>query len=323
MTIWNTKRRLNRDLETSVNCLSDSTRNGIRQKLVVAPTKNGLKCSIMALPDEELYVGDIVYAFGGHWIVMETIITNPMEIVGIAWLCNHEFSFQNGTSTIINRWGILDSGSYSNPKEGNSQMQYINAPFKIYLPFDSDTERLYEDKRIAADTKYDSDGNVILETYTITGVQKTSKNYSNGSHLLMLACESGLYSLEKDNVALMICDYIAPITAEQPSTNGLLCTLSGRAVIGLNTRRTYEVTFYASDGTTVVDGITPSWTMTTSPSAGSDITMTQGTSPNEDFISIFVEDKDALIGTVITITATDADGAYITSELEVEVVALG
>lgn len=322
MDVWNAKRRLKSDLEKSVNCVLDATRNEVPQKFVVIPTKNSVKCSIVAFPDEELYVGDIVYAFGEHWIVMETNKANPLQITGIVWLCNQEFSFQNGTSTIISRWGVLDSGSYSNPKEGDSQLQYINSPFKIFMPYDSDTARLYEDKRLAVDTKYDSVGNVILETYVITGVHKASKNFGNNSHLLMLACESGLYSEEKDDVLNLICDYIAPEVEETTSGFLLNCEITGREQIGLNTTRNYGVIYYASNGE-VVTGITPVWSMTTNPTAGGDITMTQNSAPNEDLVSIFVSDEDALIGTVITLSATDANGDYITAEFEAEVVALG
>ena len=92
--------------------------------------------------------------------------------------------------------------------------------YKIYLPIDSDTERLYVDKRLATNVRYDANGKQILEVYKITRVDPTSQAYGKGAHLMLLHCRSDDYVAEHDSVAQRICDYIPPDTAGPSEPEG-------------------------------------------------------------------------------------------------------
>ncbi|MBQ0099488.1 MAG: hypothetical protein KBS91_02945, partial [Firmicutes bacterium] len=133
-------------------------RNGHYQNFVVSKTQVNYKYQISAFPDEELHIGDVIDYNDEKWIVTETRIGSPLQTVGIMWLCNIELAFQNGTKDIIKRPAVLDAGVYSTTKNGNDEIQYVDKQFKLYLPYDEDTKKLFVDKRIAVDKRYDQHG---------------------------------------------------------------------------------------------------------------------------------------------------------------------
>lgn len=205
------QRSLREELMTSVHYDGEALRNGNPQGFVITASDSYYKYKIEALPGDELYVGDVIYSHGEHWVVVKTRVASPFQTIGLMWLCNCLFRWQNGTPRIIQQWGVLDSGVYSTTKDGNETVKTADKQYKIYLPYNEDTSKIFIDKRFATEKMYDSHLNEILSVYAITGYDAISSSYGHGGHLLVLNARSDDYVKEKDNVDLMVCDYIAPI----------------------------------------------------------------------------------------------------------------
>ena len=214
------KESLKRELITSVHFMA-CKRNGEDQSFVVTPSEAYHKYEIEALPDEELYVGDEIECMGEHWIVVKTRVASPFQTIGLMWLCNYHFRWQNFTSDIIERWGVLDSGVYSTTRDGNGDLVTPDKQFKIYFPKDPDTQKLYIDKRLAVEVIYDSRGNEVLNVYRITGFDSISTSYGQGGHLLVLNARSEDYVPSRDSIEEMICDYIEPQPAPTPQEGSI------------------------------------------------------------------------------------------------------
>lgn len=319
------KRRLMRDLPSSVNYVPVATRNGQRQSFVVTSSDVPHKADVEALPGETMNVGDVI-SFANRvtgeqetWIVVKLRVSNPIQRIGLAWLCNHKFRWQNGTPEIIERWGVLDSGVYSTTIAADYSLPSTDVQFKVFLPLDEDTEKIYVDKRLAIGRGYDANGRKILKTYKVTNNDAESSSYGDMGHLLCLNIRSASDYMETvDSYDEMICDYIAPDEEGGGEFAGLLsCSISGSDAIRIGTTRRYTVTFYAANGTTpVTEGIVPQ--ISVSPAIEGVNVVIDGASA-----AITVSRDDTLIGRALTITAADADGLYAPASIEAEVIGIG
>ncbi len=278
--------------------------------LVIDRTETAYKYKIIALPDEELYVGDLITIGDENLIVVEVRSLNPLQKVGTAWLCNINLSFQNGTHDIITRPAVLDSGVFSTTKNGNEELQYVDKQFKLYLPYDDDTKKIFVDKRIAVDTRFDKHGQEILEVYNITGINRVARSYGKGGHLLVCELRSGTYSSSVDNLKLMICDYIPDNDSGSYVTELLPCSISGRPTIMLGQTRTYTAIFYDVNGQEI-SGVAQKWDV-----VGNIEVSTQQV---DNTIKITVPDNEDYIGETIQVILTDTNGLYKPFTLEVEV----
>ena len=314
LTINENKAEIKENLVLSINYKPLATNNGKPQPVVLTKGKSGFKGTVFALPDDNLCVGDMIECDGNRWIVVEISSTNPIQKSGAVWLCNQLFRFQNFDSTIIERWGVFDSGSYS--KTEDKQVQTADNWYRIYLPYDDDTRKLYVDKRLATNKCYKSDGDEILSTYKITSFDPVSKNYGQNGHLLVLVTESSSYQTGEDNIEELICNYIAPSddSVDPPSPTLLPCSITtGRSTIRTGASCTYIVTFYKSDGVTIDNNIVAIWNL--SPSIKGVTSVQSGNS-----IKVSVSNVDALVGKAFTMSVVDTGGLYNTATMNVEVI---
>lgn len=302
--IRETKENLALGMASSIGS-AELKRNGEKQSFIISQTDVRHKYEITAYPDEELYVGDVIDYMDEKWIVIETRIGSPLQKTGLMWLCNINLSFQNGTHDIITRPAVLDSGVYSTTKNGNAELQYVDKQFKLYLPYDDDTKKIFVDKRIAVDTRYDKHGQEILEVYDVTGINRIANNFGTGSHLLVCELRSGVYSKEHDNIEFLICDYIV-FNSKNKKDVKVPCEIIGRKTIKIGTKKTYISKF--SDDEAVAH-----WTY--SAPSGVECSVVSND------ISISVEDNDDLIGQLIQLTLTDENNAYKSCSMEIEVTA--
>lgn len=233
--------RIRRELRHSINYKKEALRNGINQEIILIPHGQvQYKCEIIAFPNDELYVGDIIFVNDLYWIIVETNTTNPIQTSGVAWLCNHLFRFQNHSSEILEYWGVIDDGSYSLPLAGDTQVKFPNNRVEFYLPYNNDTQYIYIDQRIATGTMYDQVGNNILEVYKIEGKKQTLNTYGKGGHLLVLQAVSEQYNPKRDNITEEICDFIS--REEDTSTeNALFIEIQGRNKLRTGGTNTYSV----------------------------------------------------------------------------------
>lgn len=301
------------DVQDNPAYQEDCRRNDVPQQFMIYQTDTPNKYNIVAMPGEELYPGDIITAFDEHWIVYETRVGNVVQVSGVMWLCNHLFRWQNGTSDIVERWGVLDSGVYSTTKTAGYEVNTPDVQYKIYLPLDRDTKRLYVDKRIATNIRYDANEKEILEVYKLTRVDPTSQAYGKGAHLLMLHARSDDYIAEHDSLAERICSYIPPeetsalppVTPPDEPDVTLPCRISGRTTIRLGSARTYTVD--------MDDRAMPVWHMAP---ALEGLTLTaEGTT-----VKLTAGEKDTLVGASLLLTVHDEAGIFQDAELGVEVI---
>lgn len=307
------RNRLKKVLRKSINYKKYVLCNGKPTEIVFAPNSNiSYKSEIIAFPYNKISIGDVFLIDGNYWLVVGVNLTNPIQQIGEAWLCNHLFRFQNYSSKILEYWGVIDDGSYSSDIEGNNQIQYLNNKINIYLPYNDDTKYLYVDKRLATNSIYDKEGNNILEVYTITG--RNQPRNSNG-HLLILNAKSGQYSKEKDSLNEMICDYIPEkenINPIIPNEELLNCEIKGRSTIRTGGKNTYVAMFFDRKGN-IDNSVMPIWSVN-NDNIGVKINIMSGNA------EISVEDNDEIVGSIIELSCTDSDKKYITAKFEIEVI---
>ena len=202
---------------------------------------------------------------------------------------------------------------YSTTTGTDGQVTYLKRQFKIYLPGDADTDKIYIDKRLAVGTMYNQFGNEVLEAYVITGRTKFGKGgYGEGAHLLELNAKSSEEVSAKDNVELMVCDYIAPDDDEDDDTSEatLTCVISGRSTIRLGKSRTYSGIFYDEENA-LVEIDNPQWTM----EAPEGIKM----SASGATCVVSIPNDDDFIGAEIVLTLGDGGVNYKNAKMTVEV----
>lgn len=319
------------DYTTSIGYIHDALRNGEVQPIVAKTTKSPNRYDIIAMPGDPLSVGDILEFYGEHWIVVDIRSVDVVSLIGVAMQCNHLFRWQNWSPEIIERWGVLDSGVYSTTLSEAEKMTLTHKQYKIYLPFDEDTAKLYLDKRIITEVAYDKNGERIPVVYKITGRDSISESYGKGGHLLVLNAESSSdYNKLADNLDLMIAEYISPTEEPTPPTPPdpvdpdnppvpptqlLPCSISGRETLkaGLGARK-YTVTFYEEGGETEDSSVTAFWTVVLPAGYESCIHYTI----NDNTLSLSA-DEDA-VGEMVILQASDADGLYKTCKFAVKVV---
>lgn len=309
VSIREAKRDIAEGMLSSIGLITDATRNGHPQMFALAKEISLFKYNILAFPDDELNIGDVLEFHDEKWIVKDVKLSNPIQRVGIIYLVNLTLRFQNHNSKVIERPAVLDKGQYSTTIGEEKDIRYPNEKIKIYLPYDEDTKYIHMDKRIATGVCYDKYGNPNLETYRITKVNHTTVNFGKGSHLLELTVESDQYSPSKDNLEYLVCNYIAPTKYPTPSGKQR-CSIEGRKKLLLGSKRTYKASFYTERGTEDTDAV-PVW----------DFDETEGITANvsDGQLTLAATEDEGLIGKILTLTLKDADGNYAPCVMEIEV----
>lgn len=289
-------------------------RNGVEEEFLITRSDKTERFKITAFPGNDLCIGDYIEVFGEVFLVYQVRAQNTLNKTGIIWQCNHLFRWQNFDSTIIERWGILDSGVYSTTIRGEDDVKYKNKQFKLIFPLDEDTRKIYVDKRIAVDVMYDRKGREVLNVYQVTGYDATGESFGKGGHILYLNIRSDEYNDETDNVAERICDYIDP-NKDTPIGEGLPCEIVGSSTIRAGAKRKYSAKFYDIDGN-IDTSVIPSWGHSTLPDG---ITSSIG---EDNKITISVKDDVNLIGQEIVLTLTDEEAKYQTAQLTISIISL-
>lgn len=267
----------------------DCKRNGTAQRFLVDRTQTAYKYDFIAFPGESIETGDLIECDGHMFIICEPPrVLNEVILVAKGWLCNLHLRWQNGTKDIFERWCVLDSGVYSTTKTNDDQYSVPDKQFRLYIPYDSDTKKLFVDKRIATDVRYNALGKEILECYAITGYNHIARSY--GGHLMICELRSSLYNEEKDSLTEMICDYVC--AADDSESGDGSISISGRKTIRIGTSRSYSAVG--------VDSNEISWRV-------SDFTGVSHT-PSNDKITVKVNDDRSLVGKTIRISVLNKSG---------------
>ena len=145
---------------------------------------------------------------GYIWLCTKLSNTDDVTLKGLIKQCNLNLQFQLGTSEIHNTWCVFDSGVYSTTTHGTSTGNVGAQQFKVWLPYNEETRCLQRDKRLATEVLYYPDGSKHLRCYVVTANDSVDGAFGRGRYLELKMLES--LDSPKDNVELMICDYIAP-----------------------------------------------------------------------------------------------------------------
>ena len=124
--------------------------------------------------------------------------------------------------------------------------------------------------------------------------------------MLAFGLTDDLYNEEKDNIDLMICDYFATSSEEEPVTD---LFIEGRDTIRVGTGRTYKVN--------ALDGLLPEWKVQPALDGVNIV-------GNGDYgVTLSVAMDDSLIGKVLLLECFDKSETYGAVTKEVEVISIG
>lgn len=191
----------------SVDYHDDTMVDGIPQRLIVARNKNvPTEKKIYAAPGEEFSVGALVDCFDCKWLITEVDPNHEQYFSGKMKQCNREMVWQDDkTLKIVSQWITMDKPYFSNLDE-NTHDTISTRMFKVYLPYDEYSSRLYVDKRIMLEIINDEP-----ITYKITSVDVSTQRYVYKDGIEGFIClyiEQDQYNAKTDRKDLMICDYI-------------------------------------------------------------------------------------------------------------------
>lgn len=280
---------------------------------IIASRKSTTACAIKAPPSTDLHIGDMVECFNEDWIVVELYIDKVGIINGEMWLCNNILRFQNRSTAVISRHCVVDDGTYSK-KSSDPDAFVMSNTYKIYITIDEATKKLFVDKRLAFGQIYSADGEEILEVYKIIGMDVKSRNFGEGSHLMVLTVQRDVYDAQVDSLSENICDiFVDNGDSTNPKTTGS-CVIVGRDTVRLGSSRKYTAAFTDANGE-VVTTVNPVWTVT-APDG-----VTHNASNTECAIAIPLDEK--YVGEIITITVSDAEGVFGTYDKKVQVITVG
>lgn len=203
-----TRRRIHDDMLTSIDCEYNVLRNGNPQIFVITTTEQVDKMDILSLPEEDLFIGDIIYAYGKDWIVKEVYANQFLQKKGKMICCNLNLRFQvSNKSDIIERPVCLDSGVYATAQKMQPELIVPDQQYKMYAQIDDQIMHLYPGKRLAVGKWYNDDDKLHLKCVQITAVDATSLNFYNG-HIVEFKVRSVTDDPINDDLDSMICDYI-------------------------------------------------------------------------------------------------------------------
>lgn len=266
---------------------------------LVASRTSTLECAVKAAPGTDLRIGDMVECFGEHWIVVDLYVDKVGIINAVMWMCNHLIKFQNGSSSVHARHCVVDDGTYSK-KSTDPDAYIMSNTYKVYMTIDEETRRLYVDKRLSFGTIVSSFGEDILEVYKIVGIDGISRNFGDGSHLLVMTVQRDVYDAETDSISDGICNiYKEETSTAAPVTTGS-CAISGRDSVRLGMSRKYTVAFTDAGGNSV--DAKALWTVA-APDG-----VTHVCDGNECAITVPL--KYNLVGEEIVISVTNEDGSF-------------
>ena len=292
----------------------DMVLDGSHQSFMVSSTDADNKKRIKSMPNETIKLGALIVWNEMHWLVNSVDFDDEIYQRGTIVQCNRIIRWQNPiTLEIIERWCFCSKPYTSNVEKGNV-VSTLKGKYDIQLPYDSETIQVGVDKRLMLDIV---GGQPMVYKLTFPDAN-TNKYQDIEGGFIEWTVESDAYVPEKDNVDLMICDYIPPDAPVAPPVAGTFkCRIDGRTQLrcGGNSR-IWKPVFYQADGTTPDETVTAKWSVAVLPEHERYYEIAQ----NGNFISISVADNEAVIGSIFKITLTDDAGAYQPYEMMVEVV---
>lgn len=228
--------------ELAINSLSckPCEVDGVEQFLVIDDGTLPYYKDIKSLPDEYFDAGNLVKFADAMWLIVSCDWDKEVYSYGKMQQCNYVLKWQNKQGEIIERWCVATSASkYNNGEINNNIITIQSNQTMIYLPNDSETLKLNNDKRIFLDFNTQKP-----KTYSITRVDTVTMGYDgvaepvyDGKGCILLIVTECEYNPDTDRIDLMVCNYFDP--SEVQPTSPILITYSGRPEIRIGGRKTF------------------------------------------------------------------------------------
>lgn len=291
----------------SIDYHDDTLVDGIPQRLIVARNKNvPTEKKIYAYPGEEFSVGALVDCFDCKWLITEVDPNHEQYFSGKMKQCNREMSWQDEkTLKIVSQWITMDKPYFSNLDE-NTHDTISTRMFKVYLPYDEYSARLYVDKRIMLEVINDKP-----ITYRITSVDVSTQRYVYKDGIEGFIClyiEQDQYNSKTDRKDLMICDYID--VKDHPGGDKTVLSeieFKGKSELKMGgSAKKFTASFVDDTGMTLK--VTPKWDVVVLDEFKKYV----GYTVSNNVLSVQIANEAILEGTTVRIKLSDENGEHTT-----------
>jgi hypothetical protein len=206
---------------------------------------------------DKFYVGDLLQFDGDNWLCTTSFVFHKLYCKGEFTRCNYTIKFQSPTGTILSYPCITETNKSIGIDEGDV-LTTLSGTVTMKVPFDSNTVLLKEDKRLYLDKDI-----ADPRSFRITKVDNVSYNYGDKGliELTLKQCETGE---PNDNIALGICNYVAPVVVPDPvegySYSTITCSNPNNEIkLGSSILRTLIPTWYEANGNISTETILAVW----------------------------------------------------------------
>lgn len=305
--IANLKRNVNKYFYRSSDYQYDTLRNGEPQDLIIYNGTTHDKKKIIARPDAELHVGDIVDAYNAKWFITSVDLNDQIYPRAECILCNcvvRWLSRRDGS--IVERVGYAENAAkYATGVRDSNVFQEIEFQVKVKLPVDEETVTLRRDDRFLLDLDFymptiDATGNhpaafMLSNSDVFTRRENFVGRPEKGAiEFIFSECA---YNEATDNPELMIADYYKNDRVLPKRIGSCSIEYKGQAQIQIGKR---AKTFTAKFDT---EGLTAVWKLEGDEEVANKVLM----DIVGDTIKLSVPEDFSLLGKVVTLVLTDND----------------
>ncbi len=307
--LYELKRQISLQFGSSIDYEPATKVNDTEQQLIVVHTDNEFKKNVIAYPDSTFSIGNTVDCYDMKWLITKVDANKQVYTIGEMSQCNLLLKWQNSSGVIIERYAVVEKPTNTSLNDG-TVITTSEKKYQIKLPYDSETQNLFVDKRFLLEK-----ANGVPLAYRLSSFDGITSNYGQGG-ILSITLTQDEYNNATDSASLMIADYYTPVT---PPTGTARITFSGSPNIYMGgSYKTFTGSFVDSEGVVIPDVI-PVWTWTCISGDESKYTVVVDGSTFKIKALYF---PDELIGSTVTINLADSEGLY-SASLEVEVIDLG
>lgn len=281
-------------------------------KPIVASRTETRKSSLSVVPGHNIYIGDVINVFDETWLCVEMHTDEYGLSYGELWLCNHVFKTTDLHGNVISIPAIVDDGSYSKGTE--KPIKSVDSDYQCYISLTNESESIRIDTRLPISKTYDLSGHQIMEVGKVSWIDVKTKNFGEGSHLLVFALRRDAYNPETDDLDLMMCDCKAAYVSDQSILTSSDIIIEGRASLMIGSGRTYKASFVAQDGSCNAIDFFVDWTCD-----NKNISL----SPSNSSCLVKIPYNENLIGEKIILRCSDVANAERHGSIEIEVIDIG
>lgn len=266
--------------------------------------------------------------FGGDlWLGASHPDSNKMYEKIIAKKCNYLLPFQLNSTDVLHEPCVVESQKDSLSGEANGSIITIPDTQRIlYVQFNRNTKQLLEGKRLFVDKN-----TPMPKVFHISKVDRiTYMDDNNG--LLRITCDEDQVDLKRDNIELLIADYISSSSNTGSSNTGFgscaIVNASHDEYTGIREVRMsgraypFYAQFMDSDGN-VINDVVPVWSIEVNDISMLDkLLLISSADGNSLKCSITPTQDDSLLNTSFTLVLTDSESKYGEYRLECKVVSV-